>query len=158
MKELEKKDSCLEKIDKFRKSLGIKKADQTVLEITKTNNENEKTLSLKSGHWQAPEPWFVVDEEDKIHTMISLQSLKNMLEGLKDLQKENFELKLEKAIYQQIPIDFNDVWVVAMDEIKKQAKQGLVEVNINLEQLISKIKEQHPNLFMDMQSLAKVVQ
>ena len=78
-----------------------------------------------------------------------------MLEGLKELQKENFELKLEKAIYQQIPIDFNDAWIVAMDEIKKQGKNGLVEMNIDLDKLMSEVKRQHPNLFVDMEAMMK---
>ena len=157
MKELEKRADNLDKINKFSKSLGIKKSDQTVLEITKSNTPEQKILSLKSGHFYAPEPWFVIDEEGKIHTLLSLQSLKNMLERLKNLQKENFELKLEKAIYQQIPIDFNDVWVVAMDEIKKEASKGKNELNINLDSLVARLKEEHPNLFMDMQSFAAKV-
>ncbi len=157
MKELEKRADNLDKINKFSKSLGIKKSDQTVLEITKSNTPEQKILSLKSGHFNAPEPWFVIDEEGKIHTLLSLQSLKNMLERLKNLQKENFELKLEKAIYQQIPIDFNDVWVVAMDEIKKEASKGKNELNINLDSLVARLKEEHPNLFMDMQSFAAKV-
>lgn len=157
MKELEKRVDNLDKINKFSKSLGIKKDDQTVLEISKTSDENKKLLSLKSGHFDAPEPWFIIDEEGKIHTLLSLQSLKNMLEGLKNLQKENFELKLEKAIYQQIPIDFNDVWVVAMDVIKKEASKGKSEFSINLDSLIARVKEEHPNLFMDMQSFAAKV-
>ncbi len=142
----------MDKINEFSKQLGIKKGEQTVLEIIASEG-GEKRLSLKSGHWAAPEPWFVVDEQDKVHTLISIASLKNMLEGLKQLQRENFELRLEKAIYQQIPIDFNDAWIVAMDEIKKQAKGGLMEMNIDLDKLMSDVKRQHPNLFVDMEAM-----
>ncbi len=53
-------------------------------------------------------------------------------------------MRLEKAIYQQIPVDFNDVWTVAMDEIKQKAQNGTMEVSIDLEKLISKIKQEHP--------------
>lgn len=149
---MQNSNKAIEKINEFSSSLGINKDEQTILEIV-ASNEGEKVLSLKSGHWHAPEPWFVVDEQDKIHTLISIASLKNMLEGLKQLQQENFELKLEKAIYQQIPIDFNDAWIVAMDEIKKQAKNGLMEVNIDLDKLMANIKKEHPNLFVDMESM-----
>ena len=157
MKELQKLDNPIEKINEFSKNLGIEKSEQTILKILKTNDKNEKILSLQSGHWQAGEPWFVIDENDEIHTLVSLQSLKNMLDGLKQSQKENFELRLERAIYQQIPIDFNDVWVVAMDEIKQKAQSGAMEFNLDLDKLVEKIKAKHPNLFVDMQNLAKRV-
>ncbi|TQR61313.1 DUF2603 domain-containing protein [Campylobacter troglodytis] len=152
MKDIQKTSTSMEKINEFSSSLGIKKSDQTVLEII-ASKDKEKTLSLKSGHWDAPEPWFVIDEQDKIHTVISIASLKNMLEGLKQLQKENFELRLEKAIYQHIPIDFNDAWIVAMDEIKRQAKGGLMEMSIDLDKLLSDLRMQHPNLFVDMEAM-----
>lgn len=154
MKEIQNTSRSIDKINEFAGSLGIKKDEQTILEIV-ASNESEKVLSLKSGHWQAPEPWFVVDENDKVHTLISIASLKNMLESLKQLQKENFELKLEKAIYQQIPIDFNDAWIVAMDEIRKQGKNGLMEVNVDLDKLMANIKKEHPNLFVDMEAMMK---
>lgn len=131
----------------------MKKKDRTIFKMKKSENENEKCLILEKGSFESPEPWFVIDENDEIHALLSLQSLKNMLESLRQTQKENFELRLEKAIYQQIPVDFNDVWIVAMDEIKQNAQNGSVEIGIDLEKLISKIKQEHPNLFVDMQAM-----
>lgn len=150
MKSLQKTRATLNKINEFAKSLGLK--EQTIFEL-KTTNENEKVLSLKNGTLDSPEPWFLIDENEKVHTMISLHSLKNMLETLKQAQKDNFELRLEKALYQQIPIDFNDAWTVAMDEIKRKAKNGLMEINIDLEKLVADIKKEHPNLFVDMEAM-----
>lgn len=157
MKELEKYSTCLKRIDEFSQNLGIKKEDRAIFEMRQSSKENEACLVLKNGNFDSPEPWFIVDENDEIHTMISLSSLKNILESLKQTQKENFELKLEKAIYQQIPIDFNDAWVVAMDEIKKRVKEGLMEFNIDLEKLVVDIKKEHPNLFMDMEAMVERV-
>lgn len=153
MKELKKYSNCLKYIDEFSQNLGMKKKDRTIFKMKKSENENEKCLILEKGSFESPEPWFVIDENDEIHTLLSLQSLKNILESLRQTQKENFELRLEKAIYQQIPVDFNDVWIVAMDEIKQNAQNGSVEIGIDLEKLISKIKQEHPNLFVDMQAM-----
>ncbi len=107
MKELEKYSNCLKRIDEFSQNLGMKKEDRAIFEMKQSENENEKCLILKNGSFDSPEPWFIMDENDQIHTLISLNSLKNILENLKQTQKENFELRLEKAIYQQIPIDFS---------------------------------------------------
>ena len=49
----------------------------------------------------------------------------------------------------------SDPWIVAMDEIKKQGKNGLVEMNIDLDKLMSEVKRQHPNLFVDMEAMMK---
>lgn len=125
--------------------------------MKQSENENEKCLILKNGSFDSPEPWFIMDENDQIHTLISLNSLKNILENLKQTQKENFELRLEKAIYQQIPIDFSDVWIVAMDEIKRKAQEGVMEISIDLEKLLADIKKEHPNLFVDMQAMVERV-
>ncbi len=154
---LEKYNNCLKKIDEFSQNLGIKKEDQTILELKKSKNENEKLLVLKKGSFDAPEPWFIVDENNEIHTLVSLKSLQGILESFRQSQRENFELKLEKAIYQQIPIDFNDAWIVAMDAIRQKAKNGVTEVNIDLEKLILDIKKEHPNLFVDMEAMVERV-
>ena len=157
MKELEKYNTCLRRINEFSKNLGLKKEEQTIFEMKKAKNENEKCLVLKNGSFNSPEPWFIINENDEIHILISLQSLKSMLESLKQSQKENFELRLERAIYQQIPIDFNDVWTVAMDEIKQKAQNGIIEINIDIDKLVEKIKREHPNLFVDMQTMVERV-
>ncbi|AJC86577.1 DUF2603 domain-containing protein [Campylobacter sp. RM16704] len=143
-------------IDELSAHLGIEKHNQTIFYLTHIN-EKEKKLHLKNGHELAPEPWFIVDENDDVKTMFSVKTLVEFLQNAKDLQKNNFELKLEKAIYQQIPIDFNDVWIVAMDEIKHQVAKGVKEVNINLDQLISNIHTKHPNLFIDMKEVMQKV-
>ena len=94
MKELKKYNTCLKRINEFSQNLGIKKEDQTILELKKTQKENEKLLVLKNGSFDGPEPWFIVDENDEIHTLVSLKSLKNILENLKH---SNFIL-LESAL------------------------------------------------------------
>ena len=142
-------------IDKVSKDIGLD-GEKTVIEVKSTDNPDIKELSLKSGSWQSDEPWFVVDENQKLHTMMSLESVNKIIKNYKNAMDENFQLKLEKTIWKNIPIDFQDVWAVAMDEIKQMAKGEPKDkkiINVDLEALISKIKTEHPNLFLNMKDL-----
>jgi hypothetical protein len=145
-----------DKINTISRNIGIDdKDDKTILEVELTDNPDVKSLNLKSGSWEAKEPWFVIDEKKKIHTMVSLDTLSRMIENLKTLGQENFELKLEKTIWKHLPVDFGDVWVVAMDEIKNIAKNSdnAQAVKIDIERLVENIKKKHPSLFVDLKGI-----
>lgn len=147
--------TVFEMINAISKDIGLD-GDKTVIEIEKTDNPDVKKLNLKSGSWEASEPWFIVDEKKKVHTMMSMHSVNKIVKNFKNSQEENFNLKLEKTIWQNIPIDFHDVWAVAMDDIKSMASNGKKDskvINVDLEKLIEKIKEEHPNLFLNFKDL-----
>jgi len=147
--------SVFEMINIISKDIGLD-GDKTVIEIENTDNPEVKKLNLKSGSWNAKEPWFVVDENQKLHTMMSINSVNKIVENFRSTQEENFNLKLEKTIWQNIPIDFQDVWAVAMDEIKSMAThkdKDTKVINVDLEELITKIKAEHPNLFLNLKDL-----
>jgi hypothetical protein len=151
--EEEKKSELIKKVETLSKSLGFGENDKTLFEIKKTQNPNVKELHLKSGSWESEDPWFAIDEEDtkKAYAFIPSDSFAQMLNVLKQTQKENFDLKLEKTIWQNIPTDFDDVWVVAMEEIRHLAQnEGNKPISIDLEKLIANIKKEHPNLFINL--------
>jgi hypothetical protein len=148
----EKKKNLIKKIDSLSKTLGLGEDQKTLFAIKKTDDPNIKELHLQSGEMKEEDPWFAVDEDDekKAYAFVPLEAFTQMINILKQTQKENFDLKLEKTIWQNIPQDFDDVWVVAMDEIRELAKsEDNKPVSIDLDKLIIDIKEKHPNLFVN---------
>ncbi len=150
---IEKKiQNAIDKINILSKKIGLdENREKTILNLEDTDTPNRKLLTLQSGDWENEEPWFMVDKDGKIHTILSLDMLLNIIKSLRVAQEENFNLKLEKSIWQNVPIDFQDVWVVAMDEIKKQLKnsKNARSLNIDIDRVVKDIKKKHPNLFLN---------
>ena len=151
------KDEIKKQIEQSSENFGLTNKEKTIFEISSNDKNGDKKLVLKSGSWQGDEPWFGIDENGGLHTMVSLSMLSNLVSLYKIAARENFNLKLEKSILQRIPIDFGDVWIVCMDEIKKVAKknQNMNTLNINFDAVVEKVKSEHPNLFVDIENLIK---
>jgi hypothetical protein len=152
----QKEINMLKKIEEVKSYIGHDDTKyETVIEVENTDNPDVKVLNLKSGSWSNKEPWFVIDENQKLHTMVSLESIGHLVENFKQLQQEAFDLKLEKTILQHVPIDYQDVWTVAMDELKKIAgkNNNAKSLNVDLEKLLRKIKKEYPNLFLNLKDL-----
>lgn len=153
MNENEKVQNALDKIKILSKKIGIdENHEKTILNLEDTDNPEKKLLTLQSGNWENEEPWFVIDKNGKIHTMLSLDTLLHIVKSLKVAQEENFNLKLEKSIWQNVPIDFQDVWVVAMDEIKKELAKSKDKKSfgIDIDKVVKDIKKKYPNLFLNL--------
>jgi len=147
--------SVYEMINVISKDIGLDE-NKTVIKIENTENQKIKQLNLKSGSWSTTKPWLIVDENQKLHTMMSINSVNKIVKNFRETQEENFNLKLEKVIWQNIPIDYQDVWAVAMDEIKAlvaSKDKNTQVINVDLEELITKIKAEHPNLFLNLKDL-----
>ncbi|MDR1912819.1 MAG: DUF2603 domain-containing protein [Helicobacteraceae bacterium] len=136
-------------IDEIVSSLDLAQSGRTVLRLSGTDDPNKKTLELLSGEWDTKKPWFIVDESGKIHALTSVESFMQFIHSLHSVTSENFGLKLEKAIWRNLPVDFGDVWAVAIGELEsrlaKNRDSRILEVDI--ESLVDRIRREHPNLF-----------
>ncbi len=88
-------------------------------------------------------PLWVMQTGDKIKVVLDVDEYMEFMEMSKKLLKENFELKLEKAILSEFPIDYDDVKAVVLEEMKKDGDKSIEEV-------VDKIKLEHPNLFYNL--------
>jgi len=135
--------------------MGIDASDMTIVKMSPGADERHKDLELVQGSWDEKRPWIIIDEKDRLYSLTSTESIAQMFRFLSSAQSENFQLKLEKAIWERLPIDFNDVWEVAMDRIRTlaQSRPDSTVVNLDLDWLLNEIKQAHPNLFYHLDKL-----
>ncbi|HIO90935.1 MAG TPA: DUF2603 domain-containing protein [Campylobacterales bacterium] len=77
---------------------------------------------------------------------IPIDLLNGVINMMQDLQKENFELKLEKSILQHLPTDFEDVKAVVVDKLDNNYDSQ------SINNVVNEVRKQYPNLFIDMKS------
>ncbi|BDY12638.1 DUF2603 domain-containing protein [Hydrogenimonas cancrithermarum] len=145
----------LKEIDLVAQKLGMPKpSERPVLEIKPGEDGEHKILELKRGKWSDEQPWFVIDEDGKLMVLSSAEAMMGIMNSLQHMGEEVFKARLERAIAKELPIDFHDVWTVAMHELQKRLKESGAEAsNVNLENLVKSIKRQHPNLFYSLKDL-----
>jgi len=88
-------------------------------------------------------PLWVMMINDKVKVVMDIDEYLTFMENTKKLLKENLELKLEKAILSEFPIDYDDVKAVVLEEMKKNEDKSIQEI-------VNKIKLEHPNLFYNL--------
>jgi len=150
-------NSILKNISKMAQELGIPSPQNvTVVKIKETDDPNKKILELVQGKWDSSAPWFVIDGNNRVFVLSSLESIMELINSLKKTKYENFNLKLEKAILENLPIDFHDVWVVAMQEIQNRLSKSKDRhlLDIDVKKLIKDIKKNYPNLFIKLKDLS----
>ena len=151
--ELTKSDSTSKKlinslkiIENISHTLGISDRERITFDIEEVSS-NELRIRIVNGTKNFKSPWFAIKNEEP-YIFMPAEILDMVFRMLRTAQKESFELRLERSIWQHMPIDFGDVWRVAMDELAR----GNFAKEPDLEKLIAKIKQEHPNLFVDMTS------
>ncbi|GAX87268.1 conserved hypothetical protein [Lebetimonas natsushimae] len=99
-----------------------------------------KEYELKEGDKNSS--LWLIEIDGKPKVALDFEEYISLMESMKKLMKEVFELKLEKAILSEFPIDYDDVKAVVLEEMKKNP-------DMNLNDIVKKIKTEHPNLFYD---------
>ena len=87
--------------------------------------------------------WVIITPDNKMKVAMDVEEYLEFVENLKELMKENFELKMEKAILSEFPIDYDDVKAVVLEEMKENVDKSVYEV-------VQKVKTEHPNLFYNL--------
>jgi hypothetical protein len=142
-------------LGQIAENMGLYPSDMTVVKMSAGADDRHKELELLQGSWHEERPWIIIDEEDQVYTLTSAEALTKIIRLLSVTQSENFQYKLEKAILQRLPIDFHDVWEVAMDRIRTlvQSRPESTVVNLDLDWLVSEIKQKYPNLFYQLDQI-----
>ena len=131
------------------KLLRAKRENRVTVHERETLKDNRgQELWKYTIHYHAPfkdnEPYYLkllgVD-----YTLLPEETLYHLLDLLHASFEERYCMELEREIARQMPRDFDDIWEVAIEEIKKSNKGFL---QIDPESLVLSIKKQHPNLFM----------
>ena len=87
-------------------------------------------------------PLWIMKIKDDVKVVLDVDEYLKIMKLNEKLLKDNFELRLEKAILSEFPIDYDDVKAVVLEEMKKNKDKSL-------EEIVDKIKLEHPNLFYD---------
>lgn len=104
-------------------------------------SNTQKILDF-SQDFKKSKSWCIVDENNEHYLLIPAEKLAKILQVCRDLEYQKFLFKLEKEILQEVPLDFDDAWCVAVSEAKKHTESSP-------KQIVQTIKKQYPNLFMD---------
>ena len=138
--------NSLKIIENISHTLGISDRERITFDIEEVSS-NELRVRIVNGTKNFKSPWFAIKNEEP-YIFMPAEILDMVFRMLRTAQKESFDLRLERSIWQHMPIDFGDVSRVAMDELAR----GNFAKEPDLEKLIAKIKQEHPNLFVDMTS------
>ena len=108
---------------------------------------NEKTIvickDMEVQQGDLNSPLWIMNVNDQLKIVLESDEYIKIMETLKNVMKENFELKLEKAILGEFPVDYDDVKAVVLEEMKRNEDYSIDEV-------IHKVKLEHPNLFYNL--------
>lgn len=80
------------------------------------------------------------DKDAQEFYLIPKATMQTLMQEIKSLESDKYLFKLEQEIYKNMPVDFDDVWCVALKEIKDYKKEPRV--------VVKGLKKRYPYLFL----------
>jgi len=97
-----------------------------------------KELEVKEGDLNSP--IWIMEVNGEFKVVVDPVMYIKMMKDMNDLLEEVLELKLERAIFNSLPIDYEDVKAIVLKEMKEHPDK-------NIDEILDKIKLENPNLF-----------
>ncbi len=125
------------------------------LGILRKLEDDTMLLAMERGGFSKEDLSFLRDDEGEEYVVFPQKLFVRLLTRIRNIQEEKLIMKLEKDIISQMPIDFDDVMVVAKNilESLRLSDGSLPEINTAL--LAKDIKKKYPNLFFNLDYLRK---
>ena len=86
-------------------------------------------------------PYILKDAQGQEFYLIPKNAIHQYIQALKDLKNERYLFKLKQEIYRNMPVDFDDVWCIALQEVKNYKKEPST--------IVKHLKKQYPYLFLN---------
>lgn len=115
----------------------------------KISQIDDKTLqiTLSSGKIDKNEAYFLTDDAQNEFVIFPQQILKDVISIIKRAHEMRLQAELERDVMSFMPVDFDDVMVVATQKMEKLRDEDGKLPKIDTTALIREIKKEHPNLF-----------
>ena len=125
------------------------------LGILRKLEDDTMLLAMERGGFSKEDLSFLCVDEGEEYVVFPQKLFVRLLTRIRNIQEEKLIMKLEKDIISQMPIDFDDVMVVAKNilESLRLSDGSLPEINTAL--LAKDIKKKYPNLFFNLDYLRK---
>lgn len=115
--------------------------------------EDKMLLAMERGGFSKEDLWFLRDEEGEEYVVFPQKLFIHLLSRIRTTQEEKLVMMLEKDIISQMPIDFDDVMVVAKNTLETLRLSDGNLPEINTASFAKELKKKYPNLFFDLEYL-----
>ena len=114
----------------------------TAFDILKniTNTKNVESLMYPSA-LNCDSIYLLQDTQEQEFYLIPKNAMQQCNQAMQTLEREKYLFRLEQEIQRSMPVDFDDVWCIALKEIKNRKKDPKV--------LVKNLKKRYPYLFLN---------
>ncbi|EEO25924.1 DUF2603 domain-containing protein [Helicobacter winghamensis] len=103
-------------------------------------NTNMESLNYDST-LKENEIYSLLDCNNQEFYLIPKKTMQTLINKLKNFENDKYLFKLKQEIYKNMPVDFDDVWCIALNEIKDYKKDP--------KDIVKHLKKCHPYLFLN---------